>query len=167
MQRPISRNSAGLVRSQPHQLSGKGGVLIQRLENRSTMERFCDICLFECLYGRHHTAARFRTFRFCEVIVPCHSPSLSETHRVPADRPTIMNTTYYAEFNSHGPLNVSPFSQCPKSDELPYHLGPGGNTSARVSDHILTEADVLEMNFTVDGVFLEHPAWIDFEYSST
>lgn len=51
--------------------------------------------------------------------------------------------------------------------DLVFPLGPGGNTSARVSDHVLTEADVRAMDFTVDGVFLEHPAWIDFEYSST
>ncbi|KAJ7134232.1 carbohydrate esterase family 8 protein [Mycena epipterygia] len=57
-------------------------------------------------------------------------------------RPTIMNTTFYAEFNS---------------------TGPGGNTSKRVAiEHILTAAQI--SNFTVDGVFLEHPKWIDFNY---
>ncbi|KAJ7205990.1 carbohydrate esterase family 8 protein [Mycena pura] len=57
-------------------------------------------------------------------------------------RPVILNTTFYAEFNSSG---------------------AGGNTSARVPiEHILTAAQA--RNFTVDGVFLEHPEWIDFEY---
>ncbi|CAK5269838.1 unnamed protein product [Mycena citricolor] len=59
-----------------------------------------------------------------------------------SSRPTIMNTTYYAEFNS---------------------TGPGGNTKSRVGiEHILTASQV--SNFTVDGVFLEHPKWIDFNY---
>ncbi|KAF7299447.1 Carbohydrate esterase family 8 protein [Mycena indigotica] len=59
-------------------------------------------------------------------------------------RPAILNTTFYAEFNSSG---------------------PGGNTAGRVSvEHILTAADVKAQDFTVDGVFLEHPKWIDFEY---
>ncbi|KAJ7810563.1 pectin lyase-like protein [Mycena leptocephala] len=47
-------------------------------------------------------------------------------------RPTIMNTTFYAEFNS---------------------TGPGGNTSQPQAS-----------NFTINGVFLEHPKWIDFGY---
>ncbi|THH09408.1 hypothetical protein EW146_g8689 [Bondarzewia mesenterica] len=57
-------------------------------------------------------------------------------------RPVIANTTYYAEYAS---------------------TGPGGNTTARVAvEHILTpeEAKI----FTVDGVFLERPSWIDFDY---
>ncbi|KAF7296659.1 Carbohydrate esterase family 8 protein [Mycena chlorophos] len=59
-------------------------------------------------------------------------------------RPVIMNTTYYAEFNSSG---------------------PGGNTSERVAiEHLLTAADVVAEDFTVDGVFLEHPKWIDYSY---
>ncbi|KAJ7109072.1 pectin lyase-like protein [Mycena crocata] len=58
------------------------------------------------------------------------------------DRPTIMNTTFYAEFNS---------------------TGPGGDTSKRVAiEHILTAAQA--SSFTLDGVFLEHPKWIDFGY---
>ncbi|KAF5315294.1 hypothetical protein D9619_007383 [Psilocybe cf. subviscida] len=57
-------------------------------------------------------------------------------------RPVIMNTTFYAEFNS---------------------TGPGGNTSARIPlEHILTPAQAAD--FTVDKVFLEHPKWIDFSY---
>ncbi|KAJ6511886.1 pectin lyase-like protein [Mycena vitilis] len=57
-------------------------------------------------------------------------------------RPTIANTTFYAEFNS---------------------TGPGGNTSKRVPiEHILTPAQAA--SFSIDGVFLEHPKWIDFEY---
>ncbi|KAJ7872136.1 pectin lyase-like protein [Mycena olivaceomarginata] len=59
-------------------------------------------------------------------------------------RPVIANTTFYAEFNS---------------------TGPGGNTSQRVPiEHKLTAAQVQSLDFTVDGVFLEHPKWIDFEY---
>ncbi|KAJ7644446.1 pectin lyase-like protein [Roridomyces roridus] len=57
-------------------------------------------------------------------------------------RPTIMNTTFYAEFNS---------------------TGPGGNTSERVGIEHLLNASQAE-NFTVDKVFLEHPKWIDFNY---
>ncbi|KAF5336302.1 hypothetical protein D9758_014482 [Tetrapyrgos nigripes] len=58
------------------------------------------------------------------------------------DRPVIMNTTFYAEFNS---------------------TGPGGNTSKRIPlEHILTPEEA--RNFTIDKVFLEHPGWIDFEY---
>ncbi|KAF9005530.1 pectin lyase-like protein [Cyathus striatus] len=60
-------------------------------------------------------------------------------------RPVIMNTTFYAEFNSTG------------------DLGPGGNTTARIPlEHLLT-ADQAK-NFTIDKVFLEHPGWIDFSY---
>ncbi|KAF8895115.1 pectin lyase fold/virulence factor [Infundibulicybe gibba] len=52
------------------------------------------------------------------------------------------NTTFYAEFDS---------------------TGPGGNTSARIPlEHLLTAAQATQ--FTVDGVFLEHPKWIDFDY---
>ncbi|KAF8143835.1 carbohydrate esterase family 8 protein [Mycena galopus ATCC 62051] len=59
-------------------------------------------------------------------------------------RPVIANTTFYAEFNS---------------------TGPGAPTSARVAaDHILTAAQLQSLDFTIDGVFLEHPQWIDFEY---
>ncbi|KAJ7163023.1 carbohydrate esterase family 8 protein [Mycena filopes] len=59
-----------------------------------------------------------------------------------SDRPVILNTTFYAEFNS---------------------TGPGGNTAQRVPiEHQLTAAQA--KNFTVDGVFLEHPKWIDFTY---
>ncbi|KAI0059539.1 pectin lyase-like protein [Artomyces pyxidatus] len=58
-------------------------------------------------------------------------------------RPVIMNTTFYAEFNS---------------------TGPGGNTTARVPlDHILTEREARA--YTIDGVFLERPKWIDYEYA--
>ncbi|KAJ3900487.1 carbohydrate esterase family 8 protein [Lentinula edodes] len=57
-------------------------------------------------------------------------------------RPTIMNTTFYAEYNS---------------------TGPGGDTSSRLSiEHLLTAEQVQE--FTVHGVFLEHPSWIDYGY---
>lgn len=57
-------------------------------------------------------------------------------------RPVILNTTFYAEFNSSG---------------------PGGNTSARVPiEHFLTPSQARD--FTPERVFLEHPSWIDFEY---
>ncbi|RPD56135.1 pectin lyase-like protein [Lentinus tigrinus ALCF2SS1-7] len=57
-------------------------------------------------------------------------------------RPVIMNTTFYAEYDSSG---------------------PGGNTSARIPlEHILTKQEA--SNFTIDKVFLEHPKWIDFDY---
>ncbi|PPQ88402.1 hypothetical protein CVT25_011281 [Psilocybe cyanescens] len=57
-------------------------------------------------------------------------------------RPVIMNTTFYAEFDS---------------------TGPGGNTSARIAlEHILTAEQA--KNFTIDKVFLEHPKWIDSTY---
>ncbi|KAJ7037729.1 carbohydrate esterase family 8 protein [Mycena alexandri] len=57
-------------------------------------------------------------------------------------RPVILNTTFYAEFNS---------------------TGPGGNTSERVAiEHLLTATQA--KSFTVDGVFLQHPKWIDFNY---
>ncbi|KAF8817178.1 carbohydrate esterase family 8 protein [Phlegmacium glaucopus] len=56
--------------------------------------------------------------------------------------PVIVNTTFYAEFNSSG---------------------PGGNTSARNPvEHILTPDEA--RNFTINKVFLEHPKWIDFKY---
>ncbi|KAF8158502.1 pectin lyase-like protein [Crassisporium funariophilum] len=58
------------------------------------------------------------------------------------DRPVIMNTTFYAEFDS---------------------TGPGGNTSARLPlEHFLTPQQAT--SFTIDKVFLEHPKWIDFAY---
>ncbi|KAI0718206.1 pectin lyase-like protein [Cerioporus squamosus] len=57
-------------------------------------------------------------------------------------RPVIMNTTFYAEYDS---------------------FGPGGNTSARIPlEHVLTKQEAA--NFTIDRVFLERPKWIDFEY---
>jgi hypothetical protein len=43
------------------------------------------------------------------------------------------------------------------------HVGPGGNTSERVPiEHLLTAREARD--FTIDGVFLEHPHWIDFNY---
>ncbi|KAI0088482.1 carbohydrate esterase family 8 protein [Irpex rosettiformis] len=56
-------------------------------------------------------------------------------------RPVIANTTFYAEYHSSG---------------------VGGNTSKRVSDHILTDAEANQ--FTIEKIFLETPKWIDFEY---
>ncbi|KAF9236455.1 carbohydrate esterase family 8 protein [Melanogaster broomeanus] len=57
-------------------------------------------------------------------------------------RPVIANTTYYAEYESYG---------------------PGANNSARVPiEHILDSTEA--RNFTVEGVFLEKPNWIDYEY---
>ena len=42
-------------------------------------------------------------------------------------------------------------------------IGPGGNTSQRISlEHILSATQA--QNFTVDRVFLEKPKWIDYEY---
>ena len=43
-----------------------------------------------------------------------------------------------------------------------YYVGPGANTSQRVSDHILTDAQAKD--FTIEKVFLETPQWIDFTY---
>ncbi|KAL1666164.1 carbohydrate esterase family 8 protein [Schizophyllum commune] len=61
------------------------------------------------------------------------------------DRPTIANTTYYAEYDS---------------------TGPGGDTSNRVADaHVLSAQDVTEMDLTLEGVFGGTPHWIDFEYT--
>ncbi|PAV17026.1 carbohydrate esterase family 8 [Pyrrhoderma noxium] len=57
-------------------------------------------------------------------------------------RSTIMNTTFYAEFDNYG---------------------PGANTSQRVSDHLLNSTEAEE--FTLEKVFLEKPKWIDFEYA--
>ncbi|KAI0770383.1 pectin lyase-like protein [Fomes fomentarius] len=59
-------------------------------------------------------------------------------------RPVIMNTTFYAEYDS---------------------LGPGGDTSGRIAlEHILTKEQA--QNYTIDKVFLEHPRWIDMDYES-
>ncbi|KAG6860417.1 hypothetical protein C0995_011411 [Termitomyces sp. Mi166 len=56
-------------------------------------------------------------------------------------RPTILNTTFYAEYNS---------------------TGPGGNTTARVPvEHILTAGEA--QHFTLNKI-LGHPSWIDFGY---
>ena len=56
---------------------------------------------------------------------------------------SVPNTTYYAEYDSYG---------------------PGADSSARVpQDHILTTSEA--SNFTVDGVFLGTPAWIDYTYA--
>lgn len=42
-------------------------------------------------------------------------------------------------------------------------LGPGGNTAARSPlEHILNATEAKD--FTINGVFLEHPEWIDYEY---
>ncbi|KAF9483363.1 pectin lyase-like protein [Pholiota conissans] len=57
-------------------------------------------------------------------------------------RPVIMNTTFYAEYDS---------------------TGPGGNTSMRIPlEHILTKEQAKD--FTIDKVFLEPPKWIDQTY---
>lgn len=57
-------------------------------------------------------------------------------------RPTIMNTTFYAEYKSYG---------------------PGGNTSARLPiEHFLTDEEA--QVFTIENVFGGRPAWIDFDY---
>ncbi|XP_006462415.1 hypothetical protein AGABI2DRAFT_151878 [Agaricus bisporus var. bisporus H97] len=59
-----------------------------------------------------------------------------------SDRPVIMNTTFYAEFNS---------------------TGPGGDTSQRIpQEHLLSAREA--RNFTIEMVFLERPHWIDFDY---
>ena len=43
-------------------------------------------------------------------------------------------------------------------------LGPGGNTSSRLSiEHLLSDTEAQE--FTIEKVFLEEPKWIDFDYS--
>ncbi|KAH0586491.1 hypothetical protein H2248_007723 [Termitomyces sp. 'cryptogamus'] len=56
-------------------------------------------------------------------------------------RTTILNTTFYAEFNSSG---------------------SGGNTTARVPiEHILTAEEA--QKFMLEKI-LGHPSWIDFEY---
>ncbi|ESK95694.1 carbohydrate esterase family 8 protein [Moniliophthora roreri MCA 2997] len=58
------------------------------------------------------------------------------------DQSEILNTTFYAEFNS---------------------TGPGGDTSARhPKSHILDAKEAA--NFTIDTVFREHPSWIDYNY---
>ncbi|KAG9093527.1 hypothetical protein FRC06_011479 [Ceratobasidium sp. 370] len=57
-------------------------------------------------------------------------------------RPTIVNSTFYAEYNS---------------------TGPGFNASKRISaEHILTAAQASE--FTVEKVFDGKPTWIDWSY---
>ncbi|KAG6909252.1 hypothetical protein DXG01_001434 [Tephrocybe rancida] len=56
-------------------------------------------------------------------------------------RPEILNTTFYAEYNS---------------------TGPGGNTTARIPlEHIITANEA--KNFTLQKI-LGHPSWIDFSY---
>lgn len=76
-------------------------------------------------------------------------------------RPVIANTTFYAEYHSSGrSAGVSH-----ESDTMSLTLmgiGPGGNTTKRVSDRILTNAEASK--FTIEKVFLERPKWIDFEY---
>ncbi|KAJ7591378.1 pectin lyase-like protein [Mycena floridula] len=58
------------------------------------------------------------------------------------NRTEILNTTFYAEFDS---------------------TGPGGNVSQRIPlEHILTAEEA--SNFTVERVFLEKPKWIDSTY---
>ncbi|KAF8524973.1 pectin lyase-like protein [Gautieria morchelliformis] len=59
-----------------------------------------------------------------------------------SSRPVIMNTTFYAEFDS---------------------TGPGANNAQRVPvEHFLSDTEA--ENFTLEKVFLERPQWIDFEY---
>ena len=68
-----------------------------------------------------------------------------------------MNTTFYAEFESYGTRSSS--LDMPLSHFI---AGPGGNTTSRVSDHILTAKEARD--FTIEKVFHEIPGWIDFEY---
>ncbi|KAG9126738.1 hypothetical protein FRC07_002145 [Ceratobasidium sp. 392] len=57
-------------------------------------------------------------------------------------RPTILNTTFYAEYNS---------------------TGPGFNASKRLpAEHILVSTETTD--FTVEKVFGGRPAWIDWSY---
>jgi hypothetical protein len=80
-------------------------------------------------------------------------------------RPVIANTTFYAEFNSTGELFPSRYIIIFLGLIGLLVAGPGGNTSQRVPiEHKLTAAQVQSLDLTIDGVFLEHPKWIDFEY---
>ncbi|KAF9468737.1 pectin lyase fold/virulence factor [Collybia nuda] len=57
-------------------------------------------------------------------------------------RPTILNTTFYAEYNS---------------------TGPGGKTDARIPlEHILNTAEA--KGFALEKIFAGRPGWIDFNY---
>lgn len=78
-------------------------------------------------------------------------------------RPVIMNTTFYAEFDSTGTHTVCSAYGAGLTCTFMVCLGPGGNTSQRIPlEHLLT---VQEANdFTVDKVFLEPPQWIDRAY---
>lgn len=74
-------------------------------------------------------------------------------------RPVIMNTTFYAEYDSFG-TSLHPLIRLGADHMLV--LGPGGNTSQRVSDHILNAQQAAD--FTLEKVFLGTPHWIDFDY---
>ncbi|KAF8588559.1 carbohydrate esterase family 8 protein [Ramaria rubella] len=72
--------------------------------------------------------------------------SVASVGFIPFDsaRPVIMNTTFYAEYDSSG---------------------PGANKTGRVAiEHFLDKKEA--QNFTVEKVFLERPKWIDFDYIS-
>lgn len=75
-------------------------------------------------------------------------------------RPTIFNTTFYAEFNSTG-MSCTPDY---RSVKLILRLqGPGGNTSSRIPlEHILNATSAKE--FALEKVFAGLPSWIDSGY---
>ena len=75
-----------------------------------------------------------------------------------------MNTTFYAEYHNYGKhVRIYSYNKA-KRITIYLTLGPGANTSERVSDHILTDAQA--ENFTIEKVFLEKPKWIDYAYES-
>lgn len=75
-------------------------------------------------------------------------------------RPTILNTTFYAEYNSSGAC-VGLYNL--RWPWLTGGLGPGYVQSKRLAaEHILnaTEAN----SFTVDKMFNGKPSWVDWSY---
>ena len=74
-------------------------------------------------------------------------------------RPTILNTTFYAEYNSTGAYYTSPILLDIKTNDS----GAGFNASKRLSaEHLLTSSEASA--FTVEKVFGGKPAWIDWSY---
>ncbi|THH03857.1 hypothetical protein EW146_g10327 [Bondarzewia mesenterica] len=75
-----------------------------------------------------------------------------------------MQLSMYPSLSQSALPFISPqHTSMPSAEPETNHQGPGGNTTTRVAvEHIITpeEAKI----FTVDGVFLERPSWIDFEY---
>lgn len=77
-------------------------------------------------------------------------------------RPTLLNTTFYAEYNSSGAYRRVNFGGPGQSIYI-WDTGDGYDASKRLpAEHILTSEEAKE--YIVEKVFGGKPHWIDWSY---